>query len=62
LCQCIVQMIGYYESKTRQISIYQYTPGGTLQHRLVGPLNSRTHALRWKARLKIALYIARGKH
>ncbi|KAH8955117.1 hypothetical protein BDL97_08G118100 [Sphagnum fallax] len=60
LCQRIVQMIGYYESKIHQISIYQYMPGGTLQHRLFGPLNSRTRALRWKARLKIALYIARG--
>jgi hypothetical protein len=38
LCQRIVQMIGYYESKTHQISIYQYMPGGTLQHRLFGGL------------------------
>jgi hypothetical protein len=26
-----------------------------------GPLNSKTRALDWKARLKIALYIAQGK-
>jgi len=59
LYQRIVQMIGYYESKNRQISIYQYMPGGTLQHRIFGPLNSKTCALDWKARLKIALHIAR---
>ncbi|CAM6033569.1 unnamed protein product [Sphagnum compactum] len=60
LCQRIVQMIGYYESETHQISIYQYMPGGTLQHRLFGPLDSKTRALDWKARLKIALHIAQG--
>jgi hypothetical protein len=38
LYQRIVQMIGYYESKNRQISIYQYMPGGTLQHRIFGEL------------------------
>ncbi|CAK9236122.1 unnamed protein product [Sphagnum troendelagicum] len=60
LCQRIVQMIGYYESKTHQISIYQYMAGGILQDRLFGPLDSKTRALDWKARLKIALHIAQG--
>ncbi|CAN5975597.1 unnamed protein product, partial [Sphagnum jensenii] len=60
LYQRIVQMIGYYESKNHQISIYQYMPSGTLQHRLFGPLDSKTRALDWKARLIIALHIAQG--
>jgi hypothetical protein len=47
LCQCIIQMIGYYESKTHQISIYQYMPGGTLQHRLFGELF--LHILHYKS-------------
>ncbi|KAH9555449.1 hypothetical protein CY35_08G114700 [Sphagnum magellanicum] len=55
LCEHVVQMIGYYESETRQISIYEYMPGGTLQNRLfdIPPLD-------WKTRLKIALHIAQG--
>jgi len=38
LCEHIVQMIGYYESETHQISIYEYMHGGVLQNRLFGEL------------------------
>jgi len=54
-------VIGYCEEGDRQISIYEYMPGGTLEHlHDKGLLDWKTHALDWKTRLQIALHIAQG--
>jgi hypothetical protein len=61
-CEHIVKVFGYCEEGDKQISIYEYMPGGTLQQHLYdkGFLDSKTHALDWKTRLQIALHIAQG--
>jgi hypothetical protein len=38
LGEYVVQMIGYCDTEYDQISIYEYMPGGTLQHHLHGEL------------------------
>jgi hypothetical protein len=54
-------MIGYCDTEYKQISIYEYMPGGTLQHlHGEGLLDSKILALDWKTRLKIALHIMQG--
>jgi RIO-like serine/threonine protein kinase len=62
-CEYVVQMIGYCDAEYEQISIYEYMPGGTLQH-LHGEdlLDSKIPALDWKTRLKIALHIMQGNY
>jgi hypothetical protein len=37
-CEHVVKVIGYCEEGDRQISIYEYMPGGTLQQHLHGEL------------------------
>ncbi|KAH8955134.1 hypothetical protein BDL97_08G119200 [Sphagnum fallax] len=58
----MVKVIGYCEEGYRQISIYEYMPGGTLQQHLhdKGVLDSKAHALDGKTRLQIALHIVQG--
>jgi hypothetical protein len=36
LCEYVVQMIRYCNTKDTEISIYEYMPGGTLQEHLHG--------------------------
>ncbi|CAK9236158.1 unnamed protein product [Sphagnum troendelagicum] len=62
-CEHIVKVIGYCEEGDQQISIYEYMPGGTLQH-LHGFKESMTFTsfLDWKTRLQIVLHLVQGNY
>ncbi|KAI4352409.1 hypothetical protein L6164_006665 [Bauhinia variegata] len=63
LCQLrhpnLVSLIGFYKDESRIISVYEYTPNGSLYYHLRSKV---TEPLFWKRRLQICIGVARGLH